>query len=138
MAERFPMTRRRSITPQEKIASLRYWGVFICGYCGEAIVFGQPLHFAHGVADALGGSTKPENLRPAHAECHVKATHHKLGKHTTYASENWEIKHANDLAAGPKPRKGRQIQSKGFDRTRTRHFDGTISPRRKSGTIEGT
>jgi len=113
-------TKRNTMTPARRRAVLMRAGI-CCEYPG--CVMAQALEIDHIIPLELGGADDDTNLQ---ALCH---THHKLKtkqdiKRIAKARRLRKKENPSDQT----PRK-RQIQSKGFDKTRTRSFSGKVVPR---------
>jgi len=98
-----------------------------CWYCRTKIAESEQFDIDHAVALALGGSEDDENLRPLHRECHRIKTFGATRDQKRYSdiSEIAKVKRIAKKRAHPmrKP-KGTgpkaKIQSRGFDKTRTK------------------
>lgn len=76
--------------------------------------------------DYLPSPNDPRYITAMRVECHHKKTNGTAA--TSYGSDKHEINKANRIAEGVRKRRGK-IRSRGFDKTRTRHFDGTVTQR---------
>lgn len=126
--------KRKPITYKEKIASLIHWGTPICPFCSNIINEREVIEFAHLLADYFGGTAEPHNLRPAHKFCHRARTAHPRGKHTSVDSDQHSISKAKRLERerlhGKRPSKRPLPKGRGFDKTFTKHLDGSVERRR--------
>ena len=114
-------TKRATMTPARRRAVLMRAGI-CCEHPG--CVMAQNLEIDHIIPLELGGADHDANLQ---ALCY---THHKLKtkqdiKRIAKARRLRKKENPPDQT----PRK-RQIQSKGFDKTRTRSFSGSVAPRK--------
>ncbi len=64
------MTKRITITPKRRAEVFRDAGG-ICHLCSRKIAPGEPWEVEHRKPLALGGTNDPENLFPAHVDCHA-------------------------------------------------------------------
>ncbi len=95
----------------------------ICHLTGRKIRAGEPWDCDHIVALCNGGAHAEDNLAPALKDAHKTKTREDVAiKSKTYRVR---AKHL-----GIKPKSGRKMQGRGFDKSRTRHMDGTVSARR--------
>lgn len=93
-----------------------------CWISGREILPGELWDLDHKVALCNGGRHAEDNLAPALRDKHRKKTALDVReKKITVRKKmaNYGIK-----------KTGRKMQSRGFDKSRTRHFDGSVSVRR--------
>jgi hypothetical protein len=97
-----------------------YRYAIICGICGGDIHPGQEVEWDHVHSLVMGGSHVFTNLRPVHADpCHKR-------KSALDVKANAKVKRLRGLTCnGPK----KKIQSRGFDKTKTRKFSGEVVAR---------
>lgn len=81
-----------------------------CG-CDTKITRAEGYEFNHVLALCLGGLDVPENLEAVRIPCHKKETKGQAGMRAK----------ANRLRKGPRQRKGRAIQSRGFQARPGKH-----------------
>ncbi len=113
------MTKRQAITPAMKIKTLFYRGYFECTICKFPISCEAKIEWDHIHALVHGGEHAYLNLRPVHAKCHK-------GKTARDVAANAKVKRLRgETCTAPK----KPIQSRGFDKTRTRKFGGQVVPR---------
>jgi hypothetical protein len=133
------MTVRRPLTKKQR-AGLLAKSAGLCDGCGRPIA--GTWHADHWVPVALGGTNAQTQVLclPCHkvktafdvaAIAKAKRAARKLAV-TKRVIRDAQIAHedaAMRMADEPKPK--RKMQSRGFDKTRTRHFDGTVTLRAK-------
>lgn len=124
---------RAKLTPKERVAMWQAQGG-LCGCgCGEPLrdkdegVVGEHVWWFV----SLGNSGKPDKLyrKPCarkktngpRGDLNVIAHVKRLAEGRTQADKR--------AARGPKLRSNSKLRSRGFDKTKTRHFDGKVSPR---------
>ena len=123
---------RAAMTPARK---RRVWEAHLgrCEECGERLpVEGPEVAYDHIIPLQLGGPDTDANLQPlCTVPCHARKTAHDM---TAIAKAK---RLAGETCAKPTTR---PIQGRGFDRTRTRGFDGKVrsrpSPSHPSGSNE--
>lgn len=112
------MTRRR-LTPSQRAAIIaRQDG--LCACCGKPLD-GKPVEYDHEIPLCLGGADELHNLRAVTAACHLGKTAIDVGRK---AKADRQRKH-HETGRG-RARKGRPLQSRGFDKSLSRKFDGTV------------
>ncbi len=100
----------------------------ICPLCYKPILPGGKTICEHLHALALGGDDTPENRRLVHWSCADIKT--RGTKATTAGSDIQQIAKGKRLRGETgQGRMKRKIQSRGFDKTKTRRLDGTVIPR---------
>jgi len=118
-AEFFNNTKRTAITPDMKIDCLLYRYAVTCAVCGKDIQPGHEIEWDHVHALVHGGPHIFSNLRPLHAECHKAKTARDI------AANAKGKRLRGETCNGPK----KKIQSRGFDKTKTRKFNGEVVAR---------
>ncbi len=89
-----------------------------CSICGEELTYGY--HADHILPLELGGKTELANLQLLCATpCHAIKTAHDIKR----------IAKARRIRNKPLAKPKRPIQGRGFDKSRTRHMDGSVGPR---------
>lgn len=117
------MARRSAISLKLKLDSLLLRRMVVCILCRETITSWEECEWHHIHERELGGRDSPDNVGPVHREpCHQRAT-------ARFARDRAHIIRLRKKAAGKWPR-GAKIYSRGFDRTKTRHLDGSVADRR--------
>ncbi len=115
--------KRRPMTPARKA---RLWGLRggLCGECGEPTELAGPLvQYDHRIPLELLGPDEDENIWPMHARpCHAAKTKRE-------APLIAKARRLRKRELGER-RSRVEIRSPGFDRTRTRGFDGKVRARR--------
>ena len=98
-----------------------------CALCGGYILPGDLTIREHMHALGLGGFDVPDNWRLVHKPCARKKT---IGTKATSAGSDTQLmaKHRR-LTGKNKPKRKHEIQSRGFDKTKTRRLDGTVVSR---------
>ena len=109
---------RVKLTPKRRLEVLIAFGGR-CNTCKEKIT--GPFDIDHVLALINGGSNEVGNLVPLHPECHRLKT---KGDVKIAA----KIKRLNAREDGTR-RERKPIQSRGFDTTKSRRFDGSVVPR---------
>lgn len=112
------MTDRKSISKAQKARVFLAWHGR-CARCCHKLEAGDRVDYDHIVPVWLGGKNEDDNLRPLHFRCHLDRT--KID-----ARDRAHVKRLNGTT--PK-RAGKPIRSRGFDRSKTRKFNGTVIPR---------
>jgi 5-methylcytosine-specific restriction endonuclease McrA len=91
-----------------------------CYICGEPFVEGQQIDIEHPWALQFGGPDTEDDYRAAHYDpCHKRKT----------AREARDAGHIRRLNGTTVKKPVKPITSAGFDRTKTRRFDGTVKSR---------
>lgn len=88
--------------------------------------------FDHGILHAIDPIDEPWNLTPRLKEAHrekSRADTSKVAKVKRLSAAQEELRRALLRPCGQKRTPHSQIRSRGFDKSRTRKFDGTIVPR---------
>lgn len=98
----------------------RYKGV--CYRSKVKIQVGDAWQCDHVLSLTLGGENRESNLAPILTEAHKAKTREDVAM----KSKAYRVR-AKHL--GVKRKSGRKLQGPGFDKTRTRHMDGTVSRR---------
>ena len=98
-----------------------------CALCSHKILPGDKTIREHMHALGLDGPDIPDNWRLVHKPCAKRKTY---GTKATSAGSDIQLmaKHRR-LTGKNKPKRKREIQSRGFDKTKTRRLDGTVVPR---------
>lgn len=87
-----------------------------CDVCHKLCCNGD-FHWDHNLALVDGGAHEIDNLRPLCAACHKP-------KSAREHSENARAKRREKKHSNPKP--PGKIKSRGFDKTKTKKFNGTV------------
>lgn len=102
-----------------------------CGLCGQPLC--GRIDWDHIIPLALGGLDDPSNLQPVHAEgCHSEKTKRdikrirKADRQGLRAGPRARLRRRKAQGLGSKLQSRRKIVSAGFDKTRTKRFDGTV------------
>ncbi len=108
--------KRQAITDKMKLECLLYRCTVKCGICGDELYPNDEIEWYHIQALVHSGAHVFTNIRPVHAECHKEKTARDV-------AANAKVKRLRgETCNAPK----RPIQSKGFDKTRTRKFTGEV------------
>lgn len=108
--------KRQAITDKMKLDCLLYRHSIKCGLCGKELFPADEIEWDHIHALVHGGPHVFTNLRPVHVPCHK-------AKSARDVAANAKVKRIlGETKTGPK----KQIQSPGFDKTRTRKFSGEV------------
>jgi hypothetical protein len=121
------MTARRSITDRMKWKALLDRYSIPCTKCRLRIKADQSIEWDHYWPLALDGPHGFEAIRPLHKECHALKSFGS--KATSAGSDIHAIAKAKRIARGGKTKSGRKLQSRPFDKTRSKGFDGTVRER---------
>lgn len=112
------MTDRKSISKAMRArVILAYHGR--CAKCCKRFEAGERIDIDHIHQRATGGEDDFSNYRPLHYACHKIKT-------KADATARAKIRRLNGTT---KKRPGKPIRSRGFDRSKTRKFNGTVIPR---------
>ena len=113
------MTKRQAITERMKIDCLLIRGTHTCGICGTKLFWGDALEWDHVQAIVHEGEHSAWDIRPVHPACHKEKTKRDV-------AANAKVKRLRgETCQGPK----KKIQSPGFDKTKTRKFNGQVIAR---------
>lgn len=93
----------------------------VCHISGRKIRAGEPWDCDHIKALINGGENRESNLAPALRDKHRQKTAADVREKATITRKR--SKHLGVKTAG------RKLQGRGFDKSRTKHFDGTVSIR---------
>jgi 5-methylcytosine-specific restriction endonuclease McrA len=116
------MTRRRKFHRRVYLAILRRQKLWCAYECGKKLSSSVGYEFDHQTPLALGGIDAPNNLRAVCIPCHKKIS----------AVDIRMIRKADRqrrFHLGAKKRRGRAMQSRGFDARLRRRFDGRMEVR---------
>lgn len=113
---------RQAITPAMKVLCLLHRADVRCSICGEILKPADDIEWDHIWALTHGGPHDYSNLRPLHYECH---------KIKTKADIQARAKVLR-ITGVTKGRVSKPLRSRGFDKTKTKRFDGSVV--RRSGT----
>lgn len=114
---------RRTLSAMDKIRILLAQdGKCACG-CGEKLQAPQ-IQFDHHNQSSLSDDQSLENFRA------LSTDHHKI-KTRADAKARGKVRRVKAKHEGTFRRRGRKIESKGFDTRLTKKMDGTVSPRRE-------
>lgn len=125
------MSPRKSIPFAWKLDALKRFGATVpCAICTEPTKL-DDVQYDHALAFVDDGTHESINIRPVCVGCHKKksAGEHKnnsKAKRLARAAETHEAVVARVMTRGPSRLKGR-----GFDKTKTRRFDGKTVERRE-------
>lgn len=72
MREKKEATQRHAMTTKRKLEVMVKWGH--CYLCLQKLASLETTEFDHVIPLELGGTDDPENIKPAHAECHRSKT----------------------------------------------------------------
>lgn len=102
----------------------------ICWWCGRPVAMrGPTVRYDHRLALDLGGPETDENLFPLHRDpCDLA----KTAEDATAIAKARRLRKSHDPDREKKPSRfppGRQLQGQGFDKTRSRGFDGHVRRR---------
>jgi hypothetical protein len=95
--------------------------------CGKKLVRGD-TQFDHVLSVFLGGLTEVGNLECLCVACHAAKTKTDAGKHAKVKRLQANNLPPSDDIVETKPRRN-AIQNSGFDRSKTRRFDGKVVAR---------
>ena len=113
------VAKSRSVPLRTKLESLFLRQMVRCILCHEVVESWEQCEWHHIHERQLGGPNSPDNVGPVHIDpCHRKAS-------ARFARDRAHVQRLRLKAAG-KARQKAKIQSKGFDRSRTRRFDGSV------------
>ena len=109
--------KRRSFTPRQR-AEIVWSQGYKCAHCGCSLIT-RPFQIDHiQRLDALG-KHEPDNWQALCKPCHAEKTR----------TDNREAKKGRRIRGENKPRVKKAIPSRGFDRTKTKGFDGKVRER---------
>ena len=114
------MTRRRYLTARAKAEI--YWAQYEnCDECGDDMTLAD-MQWDHILPLCLGGTNQDDNWHGLCRKCHAAKTKKEAGMRAKADRQRqaWQ---------GVKKRRGRAMQSRGFDRRLRRKFDGTVEVR---------
>ena len=150
------MTPRRSMTKSQVLlleCLLKYQKAVIpCHRCRIALQWGDKIEREHIHPLALGGTDTPDNWRFSHADCHAVQTKKDVKAIAKGRRIRGETKTRNKADRFSGPRRGADVlvdegecqereesdlrrmkrprlQGRGFDKTHTKKFDGTVTAR---------
>lgn len=111
--------RRKRFSEREVLKTLLLQGVIIpCGHpkCNDLITLKdvEEAQRDHTTPRALDGPDTPENCTYMHGRCHARKTNG--AKHLPVDGDKHKIAKSKRLAKGGRKRKGRKIQSRGFQK----------------------
>lgn len=110
---------RKPITQAMQLALWKQHGLALCYRCREFRAAGS-LHVDHVLALVDGGAHDISNLRFICVHCHMAKSAHEHKENAR--AKRRAKKHTNPLPPG-------KIKSRGFDKTKSRRFDGRVVPR---------
>jgi len=110
---------RQAITPAMKVLCLLHRAEVTCAICGEPVLPEDDIEWDHIWALTHGGPHTYSNLRPLHFACH---------KVKTKADIQARAK-VRRITGETKGRVSKPLRSRGFDKTKSRKFNGTVVPR---------
>jgi hypothetical protein len=116
------MTRRRKFSRRVYWAILREQKLICACNCGVKLTRAEGYQFDHHTALALGGPDTPENLRAVRTICHKKisAADIRMIRKADRMRKAWQ---------GVKKRRGRTMQSRGFDMRLRKRMSGRVEVR---------
>ena len=114
------MTRRRYLTAKRK-ATIWIHQCECCVACGWPTELAS-MEWDHILPLCLGGNNRDENWQGICAGCHKRKT---AREHGMRAKADRQRK----FHEGTKKRRGRAMQSRGFDKRLRKRFDGTVEVR---------
>lgn len=95
--------------------------------CGKPFGALSNIEFDHIKRDEIDGDNSPENCRPLCSECHRLKT---SGNGATSAGSDTHMAAKGKRIRGEtKQREKAKIRSAGFDKTKSKRFDGKVVPR---------
>ena len=115
------MSPRKSISKVMRARVILAWSGR-CAMCADRFEAGQRIEIDHIHQRATGGADDENNYRPLCAPCHRRKT----------AADARDRAHIRRLTGANKPRFARPIISRGFDTTKTRRMDGSVTERKAS------
>jgi hypothetical protein len=116
------LTKRRKLTPSQKAEIMAEQGG-ACYACSEPLEDGDdPTEYDHVLALALGGADTVENICAMHRSCHRGHD----GKTSRDIRMVRKADRQGKAHRGEKKRKGRALQSRGFDKRFRKRMDGTV------------
>lgn len=118
---------RRSETPAMARRICFAQGEVPCGICGVKLEPTDKTIREHLHALARGGKDDEGNMAYVHFKCADEKTNGKGA--TTLGSDSHEIAKTKRLVSGGRKRKGRKLQSRGFDKTRSKKLNGEVEKR---------
>jgi len=116
------MTKRRRLTPSQRAAIIERQGG-LCALSGEPLE-GRKVEYDHERPLSMGGEDTLDNLRAVTAEAHLAKTCGDLARLA-------KAKRCERFMAEGRHRKrrGRPLQSRGFDKSLRKRMDGTVERR---------
>jgi 5-methylcytosine-specific restriction endonuclease McrA len=119
--------KRYTSDPEKAILYARQNGLCKCG----AALFKGKYHIDHAVALVRGGTDTLDNKQLLCIPCHKAKTFHPRSKATTLGSDIGEAAKTKRLIRKrERPKSKRKMQSRGFRKDLSKHFDGSITPRK--------
>ncbi len=116
------MTRRRKFPRYVYLGILREQQLICACGCNVKLTRKEGYQFDHHTALALGGADTPENLRAVRTPCHkrISAVDIRMIRKAERQRKAWQ---------GVQKRRGRAMQSRGFDTRLRRRMDGRVEVR---------
>jgi len=114
------MNRRPNVTQAQKLAVLKRDAIFMCPHCKRELPASEAeFDHAHGLADL--GPHDIENIRCLCGDCHREKSKFETKRraHMDRIIEKRE-----------RPRPPSRLRSRGFDKTKTRKFNGIVEQRK--------
>ena len=116
------MTRRRRFPRYVYLGILRRQQLRCACGCNVKLTRKEGYQFDHGASLGLGGLDSPDNLHALRTPCHAKKTRRE-------AAMRAKADRQRKAHLGQKKRRGRKMQSRGFDTRWRRRMDGTVEAR---------
>jgi 5-methylcytosine-specific restriction endonuclease McrA len=114
------MTCRRYLTAKAKAEI--YWAQYEnCDECGDDVTLGN-IEWDHILPLCLGGSNDEDNWHGLCRKCHAKKTRHE-------AAMRAKADRIRKAWLGEKKRRGRKMQSRGFDTRWRKRMNGRVEVR---------
>lgn len=117
--------KRKRLTERQVLRVLVNQGALIpCRQCGLPFRRDEisTVEREHTLALALGGEDEIENMQFSHRECHREQT--RRDKAQIAKADRQKLKHETGRSSAKKHVK--KIESRGFDKTLRKKFDGTV------------
>lgn len=110
------------------IATLHHCGIVVpCYRCKIALLPIDKIEREHVTEISMGGADDPSNCVYSHKACHALVTNGR--NHLRVDSSKHKKAKVDRILGLTKTGPKKKIAPRGFDKTRTRHFDGTVTKR---------